>query len=110
MGCSPASENHSMNKSEQEIFEIAKAIMHDSPGTRPQKALRHAKDIWRKRGKYKITAEVKSQSQLRTPWDKLPEHIRETIKRQHRAEKERRKKGHVLPTAHFVSGGKVSPK
>jgi hypothetical protein len=99
-----------MNKYEQDILEIAKAIMRESPGTTPHKALRHAKDIYRNRGRYKFTSEEKPTNNQRTPWEKLPEHVRETIKKQKRAETERKEEGRALPTAHFVSGGKVSPK
>lgn len=99
-----------MKKAEEEILKIAKSIMRESLGTTPQKALRHAKDIYRTRGQYKVTAEKKSTSQEKTPWEKLPEHIRETIKRQKQAATAREADGRLLPTAHFVSGGKVSPK
>ena len=99
-----------MKKYEQDIFEIAKEIMYESPGTTYQKALRHAKDICRYRGNYKVTAEEKPTNDEKTPWEELPEHIRENIKKQRRAKAEREKKGRILPTAHFVSGGKVSPK
>jgi hypothetical protein len=99
-----------MKKYEKDILEIAKEIMHESPGTTPQKALRHAKDIYRNRGNYKVTSEEKPTNDEKTPWEKLPEHIRENIKKQIKAKAEREKEGRILPTAHFVSGGKVSPK
>ncbi len=99
-----------MNEYQQDILEIAKAFMRDSPGTTPQKALRHAKDIYRNRGKYKITSEEKQISNIKTPWNELPEHVKANIKKRKMAETERKKRGMVLPAIHFVSGGKVSPK
>jgi len=101
-----------VNKYEQDILEIAKEIMRESHGTTPQKALRHAKDIYQNRGSYKVTSEEKPTNDKKTSWEKLPEHIRENIKKQRKAEIEieREKEGRTLPTIHFVSGGKVSPK
>ncbi len=99
-----------MNKYQQDILEIAKAFMLESPGTTHQKALRHAKDIYRNRGNYKVRAEEKQTVDTKTPWNKLPEHVRENIKKQRKVETEREKEGRTLPTAHFVSGGKTSPK
>lgn len=99
-----------MNKYQQDILEIAKAFMLESPGTTPQKALRHAKDIYRNRGSYKVTSEEKQTIAVKTPWNELPEHVRENIKKRRKIEAEREKEGRTLPTAHFVSGGKVSPK
>ena len=49
-----------MNEYEQKIIEIAQEIIRDVPGTSPQKALRHAKDIYRNREKHKVSAEEKS--------------------------------------------------
>ena len=99
-----------MNKFEQDILDIAKAFMLESPGTTPHKALRHAKDIYRNRGSYKGTSEEKSTIDARTPWNKLPEEVRENIIKRRKIEAERANEGRTLPTAHFVSGGKVSPK
>ncbi|MDD4904719.1 MAG: hypothetical protein PHD39_00985 [Methylobacter tundripaludum] len=99
-----------MSKYERDILQIAKEMMRESHGTTYQKALRHAKDIYRNRGSYKVTSEEKPTNDERTPWEKLPEHIRENIKRQRKTKVEREKEGRVLPPVHFVSGGKVSPK
>lgn len=98
-----------MKQNTEAVLEIVKAIMRESPGTTLQKALRHARDIYRNRGK-KVAAEEKATSDEKTPWKQLPEYVKETIRRQKRAEAEREKEGRSLPTAHFVSGGKVSPK
>lgn len=98
-----------MKQNRETILEIAKAIMRESPGTTPQKALRHARDIYRNRGKFKVAAEEKATSEEKTPWKQLPKYVKETIRKQKRAEAEREKDGRSLPTTHFVSGGKVSP-
>lgn len=99
-----------MNHTEQTIIEIAKEIMRESPGTTPQKALRHAKDIYKHRGHYKVRADDKKPSYARTPWDKLPENIRRTIEKQRAAEEDRKRNGRRLPNTRFVPGGKVSPR
>lgn len=99
-----------MNKYQQDILEIAKALMLESPGTTHQKALRHATDIYRNRGVYKVTSEEKQLIDVKTPWNELPEHVRDNIKKRRKIEAEREKEGRILPTAHFLSGGKISPK
>lgn len=99
-----------VNRYEKEVLEVAKAMLRESPGTTPQKALRHAKDIVRNRGKFKVTAKEKVTNNDKTPYKQVPEHIRRTISKQRHAEQERAKAGRSLPTARFVKGGKVSPK
>ena len=101
---------HPMNEYEQKIIEIAQEIIRDVPGTSPQKALRHAKDIYRNRKKYKISAEEKSIEPQETRWEQIPEHVRMTILKQKKAQKKRESEGRELPQVHFFSGGKVSPK
>ena len=98
-----------MNEYEQKIIEIAQEIIRDVPGTSPQKALRHAKDIYRNRKKYKISAEEKSIEPQETRWGQIPEHVM-TILKQKKAQKKRESEGRELPQVHFFSGGKVSPK
>lgn len=49
-----------MKQNRETVLEIAKAIMRESPEATPQKALRHARDIYRNRGKYKVAAEEKA--------------------------------------------------
>ena len=99
-----------MRRDEQAILEIAKQIMKDSPGTTPEKALRHAKDIYAKRRDYKVSSEQKVTDSSKTPWNELPEYVRVNIKRQKKAEKIREKARRKLPNTRFVRGGKVSPK
>jgi len=84
--------------------------MRESPGTTPQKTLRHVKDIYRNHGRYKVTTEEKSTSDQRTPWEKLPERVGKNDQEAEATEATREKEGRILPTAHFVCGGKVSPK
>lgn len=46
----------------------------------------------------------------KTAWKDLPEHVRRNIIRVKEAERRRKEIGDKLPTAQFVSGGKVNPK
>ena len=84
------------------ILSLVRKILRESPKTPPQEALRYAKSMVQ-HGKV-------SPDYLKTPFKRLPWHIKETIKKQKRAERERKESGGSLPRAHFVSGGKVSPK
>lgn len=99
-----------LSATEQAIIAIAKEIMRESPGTTLNNALRHARDIAKHRGFYKIRAEDNQPTHAKTPWHKLPENVRRTIEKQRLAEEDRRRKGRELPRTKFVSGGKVSPK
>jgi hypothetical protein len=57
-----------------------------------------------------VNAKNSGKPQKKTSWKDLPEHVKLNIQRVKKAESERRKSGGKLPTATFVSGGKVSSK
>ncbi|WP_429231104.1 hypothetical protein [Aeromonas veronii] len=99
-----------LSRDQVEIIELAKQIIRLSPGTTPQKALRHALDIQRQREHYRVSSEDKGDKNEKTAWTDLPEHVRATINRQKKAAEMRKKQGLSLPGWHKVSGGKVSPK
>ena len=86
-------------------------MLREHPTMNPKTALKHAKSIVGNRnGIYKVTADQKNTSETKTPWTKLPEHVRLNIVRQQMAEEHRDAIGFELPAVHFVSGGKVSPR
>jgi hypothetical protein len=58
----------------------------------------------------RINAKNSGKPQKKTAWKDLPDHVKLNIQRAKSAEAERQKIGGKLPTATFVSGGKVSSK
>ena len=92
-------------KSDEQIVQIALQIMKESPGTSKQKALRHAKDISKQRGRYKVTSSEKPSTSCRTDFDDLPPHVQRNIVRVNKAAAERKAAGRSLPSKNVVQGG-----
>jgi hypothetical protein len=95
---------------ERRVLKVAKELMEAKPTVTVQFALRHAKDIAKTRETYKVSSEEKIIDPKKTKWKDRPEHVRSTIARQNKAERQRKKEGRSLPKMRFLSGGKVSPK
>lgn len=58
----------------------------------------------------RLNAKPSPKVDKKTPWNELPEHVRLNILRVREAERKRKETGGKLPSATFVSGGKVAPK
>ena len=107
-----------MPKAHKELISIAEAIMRDSPGCSTNEALERAIAIYKEHSIDIISADkiaaveakASQPSNIKTSRKELPEHIKQTIKRQRKAEKKRKRAGRSLPETKFFSGGTVSPK
>jgi len=113
----------------QKFLEITAEILWESPGMNLRAVLNKAKIVARiRRSIHKVPSNQRSHRGRTVPRsniatidnkmtrgkrpskNKVPEHIRRNILRREQAEQERMACGRKLPTARFVSGGKVSPR